>query len=122
MKTPENKVKDKVRDKLKARGYYYFSPVQMGKGSRTLDLLVALPLRIQSPYGELQTALFVAIEVKRKDGKLTPLQKTIMEEIQNKGGHTIWGDDPDHIVSQLDSIREYFRGLVLRVRPERPFI
>ncbi|HSV26222.1 MAG TPA: hypothetical protein VLJ17_24760 [Xanthobacteraceae bacterium] len=116
MLTPENRVKNKVRDYLKSIGAYCFSPVQMGYGSRTLDLLTAIPVIVHSEVGELRTAIFLAIEVKRKGGKLTPFQNKIIRDIQDLGAHAIWGDDAAVIIRQIESLRAHFNGrLVLRL-------
>lgn len=119
MKTPENREKDKVRAHLKKMGDYCFSPVQMGYGSRTLDLLTAIRICVCSEYGELQTALFLAIEVKRKGGKLTPFQKKIMRDIEDCGAHAIWGDNADEIIRRIESLRVYFNEMVLRAQTQR---
>lgn len=89
MMTPENRVKNKVRDWLKANGAYVFSPVQMGIGSPTLDLLCCL-------FG-----LFVGIEVKAEGKKPTPRQVLSMKAVQNAGGIAVWGDSLETIKQQV---------------------
>jgi hypothetical protein len=84
MKTPEGRVKDKIRKWLKEEGAYVFSPVQTGMGSRTLDLLVCLCGR------------FVAIEVKRHGGKATRLQLQVIEDIRATGGIAFCTDSLEH--------------------------
>lgn len=80
MKTPEGRVKDEIKKWLKEQGAYVFSPVQMGIGSRTLDLLVCFKGR------------FIAIEVKAPGRKPTKLQYQIMTDIANSGGVGMWTD------------------------------
>lgn len=80
MKTPEGRVKDEIRKWLKEQGAYVFSSVQMGIGSRTLDLLVCWKGR------------FVAIEVKAPGKKPTKLQLQIMADISKAGGVSMWTD------------------------------
>lgn len=85
MKTPEGRVKDEIRKRLKKRGAYVFSPVQMGLGSRTLDLLVCW------------RGKFIAIEVKRVGGKPTKMQEQIIKDIEKAGGIAFCTDTPDCI-------------------------
>jgi len=73
--TPEGVVKKQIRDWLKSVGAYVFSPVQMGIGSRTLDLLCCIKGR------------FVAIEVKRPGvNEPTKIQALCIREIAQAGG------------------------------------
>jgi hypothetical protein len=81
MKTPENVIKDKIREWLVGHGAYVFSPVQMGFGVRTLDLVVCYK------------GCFLAIEVKRPGKKPTAMQVRIMERVQDAGGIAWWFDD-----------------------------
>ncbi len=78
MTTPENLVKNKIREDLRRRGAYVFSPVQMGLGSATLDLLCCFCGR------------FLAIEVKAEHvpNKPTARQHLTMEAIAEAGGAT----------------------------------
>lgn len=73
--TPEGVVKKQIRDWLKSIGAYCFSPVQMGIGSRTLDLLCCVQGR------------FVGIEVKRPGvNEPTKIQALTIKEIAKAGG------------------------------------
>jgi hypothetical protein len=58
--TPEGKVKQQVKEMLKAAGYWYFMP----KGK------------------------FFAIECKGPGGKLTALQDKVLRDITQHGGYT----------------------------------
>jgi len=89
MKTPENRVKDKVRAYLKQKGAYQFSPVQMGLGASTLDILCCVKGK------------FVGIEVKAEGKKLTARQSLTMGEIFAAGGIAIWGDSAEKIINAL---------------------
>lgn len=80
MLTPEGRVKNEIRKWLKEQGAYVFSPVQMGIGSRTLDLLVCWKGR------------FVAIEVKRPGKIATKLQAQIIVSIQDADGEAFCVD------------------------------
>lgn len=80
MKTPEGYVKDEIRKWLREQGAYVFSPVQMGMGARTLDLLVCWKGK------------FVGVEVKRSGGKVTKLQAQVVCDIQDAGGMAFWVD------------------------------
>ena len=77
MKGPEAKIKDEIRKWLAEQGAYVFSPVQMGYGKQTVDLLVCWK------------GFFVAIEVKAPGKKLTNRQYLILDEIANTGGITV---------------------------------
>lgn len=70
MKTPEGKVKDKVKALLKQYGAYQFWPVQMGYGARTLDCLAC-------HYGR-----FLVVETKAEGKDLTPFQKNTRAQMQ----------------------------------------
>jgi Holliday junction resolvase len=89
MKTPEGRVKDEIRKWLKEQGAYVFSPVQMGIGSRTLDLLVCWRGR------------FVAIEVKRPGKRAMKLQQHIIDEIVKSGGYAFCTDNLERAKVEL---------------------
>ena len=72
--TPEGKVKAEIKRYLKARGAYFFMPVQTGYGSTSLDFLVCLNGR------------FIGIEAKSLIGQPTPRQLAVMREIMATGG------------------------------------
>lgn len=76
--TPEGKIKKEIRDWLRKQGAYVFSPVQMGMGAHTLDILVCL-------YGK-----FIAIEVKVPNKTPTRRQEACIAEIQRAGGIAFW--------------------------------
>lgn len=76
MSTPESKVKSAIKKVLDSMdSCYYFMPVQMGMGSRTLDFLVCYKGK------------FFGIEAKAPDGKPTKLQELCMINIAGAGGH-----------------------------------
>ena len=89
--TPENWTKNDIREGLELRGITYFMPVQTGRGKRGVDFYVTLP-----PTGRA-----VLIEAKRPDGKgkLTALQKQILEDNERAGGISVvarcWMDVED---------------------------
>lgn len=72
--TPEGKIKAKVKAYLDSIGAYYFMPVQVGYGKRTLDFLVCW-------RGE-----FWAIETKAPGKKLSAFQERIRKEINAARG------------------------------------
>jgi len=90
MQTPEGAVKKKVRDYLKSIGAYQFSPVQMGIGSPTLDILCCVGGK------------FIGIEVKAPGKVPTPRQRLTMAAIEEAGGIAIWSDSPEDIIKQLE--------------------
>ena len=73
-KTPEGKIKDIVKKKLKEAGVYYFMPVQNGMGAPALDFFVCYK------------GLFIGIETKAPSKTPTPRQRLTMEEIRNSRG------------------------------------
>lgn len=74
MKTPEGKIKDKVKVLLTEHGAYQYWPVPMGYGKRTLDCLVCYRGR------------FLAIETKGAGKDLTAFQKITRNEINAARG------------------------------------
>lgn len=72
--TPESKVKDKVKRLLKKHGVYWFMPVQIGYGARTLDFLCCLD-------GD-----FFAIETKAGNKQMTGPQEAVADAIRAAGG------------------------------------
>jgi len=75
--TPEGAVKKAVKKVLDDMGCYYFMAVQSGYGRRTLDFLVC------------HKGCFLGIETKAAGGKLTPLQKVCIKDIEAAGGECI---------------------------------
>lgn len=74
--TPEGKVKKEIKTYLDSIGAYYFMPVPMGYGKRTVDFLVCW------------RGAFIAIEAKRRKGRAKAFQERILLDIQNAGGET----------------------------------
>ena len=77
MRTPEGKIKDKVKALLAEHGAYQFWPVPMGYGAKTLDCLVCA-------YGR-----FLAIETKGAGKDLTKFQKLTRDKIQKPNAHGV---------------------------------
>lgn len=73
-RTPEGKVKDKVKRVLKKYGCYYFMPVQTGYGSPTLDFLCCC------------RGVFIAIETKQPGKQPTPRQELTIADIRSARG------------------------------------
>ena len=74
MRTPEAIVKKALDAKLKSMGAYNFSPVQSGRGKRTVDRLVCVG------------GYFWGIEAKAAGEKPTALQRKILDDIKAAGG------------------------------------
>lgn len=72
--TPEGKVKKEIKQYLDSIGAYYFMPVQMGYGAKTVDFLVCV------------NGAFVAIEAKRPGKDATAFQKQTIAQVENAGG------------------------------------
>ena len=75
--TPEGKIKQEVKDWLNEIGAYWFMPVQMGYGQKTLDFLVCYKGR------------FIGIETKRPGGQMTKFQLNIAHFIAECGGRSL---------------------------------
>lgn len=73
-KTPEGKVKAKVKDVLKKHGAYYHMPVQNGMGAPSLDFVCC------------HKGLYFAIETKAGNKQPTPRQETTINQIRLAGG------------------------------------
>lgn len=79
MTTPEGKLKQKIDAFLKRLpNCYFFSPVQMGMGKRTVDRLCCIDGK------------FVAIELKAPGAKPTTLQEHCLRDIERAGGVAFW--------------------------------
>jgi len=102
MNTPEARVKNKIKKLLDRYeiNIYYFMPVQMGLGSRTVDFLCCANGR------------FFAIEAKAKKGRTTRLQDVVMRRMRDAGGVTfvITGEDDIEGFSELE---EYLEGIMV---------
>ena len=72
--TPEAKVKERIRNLLKAHGAYWHSPVQNGMGTPALDFHVCHKGR------------YAGIEAKAPTKHLTPRQEITRREIGRAGG------------------------------------
>lgn len=73
-KTPEGRVKDKVKKLLEENGCYQHWPVQMGMGKPTLDCTACLNGR------------YFAVETKAPGEELTTRQRQTRNEILEAGG------------------------------------
>ena len=80
MRTPEGRLKDKVKAFLKARGAYYHMPVQNGYGQPSLDFVGCYK------------GFYFAIETKAPGKTPTPRQTYTMNEIVSAEGTSIWND------------------------------
>lgn len=85
MRTPEGKIKDKVKATLAAHGAYQFWPVPMGFGKRTLDCLAC-------HHGR-----FLAVETKRAGKDLTPFQKNTKGEMRKAGAFVVRVSNDDEL-------------------------
>lgn len=95
--TPENKVKNAVKKELKARGIWYYMPVQNGMG------VVGIPDLICCWRGK-----FLAIETKApgKRGNVTANQRRRLDEIAASGGLAWVIDDVEELKELLDAYQE----------------
>lgn len=74
MATPENKVKEAVRDVLDRFGCYRHSPVQNGMGAPSLDFVGCFK------------GLYFAVETKAPGKKPTPRQEITISAMRKAGG------------------------------------
>lgn len=77
-KTPEGKVKESVKEILKARNVLYFMPASYGFGKSGVSDFVAC-----------HNGVFIAIEVKAGKGKTTILQDRFIDNVRAAGGHAL---------------------------------
>lgn len=91
--TPEGKVKEKVKKLLKKYNVYYFMPVQMGLGKRSLDFLGCIG------------GNFFAVETKASGKSLTKMQEAIVREMQKTGADVFVIDSVDSPV--LRDLEQY---------------
>jgi hypothetical protein len=101
--TPESKVKKVVKQRLKARGIWYYAPVQMGMGVVGIpDFICCMPVLITSDMVGKTFGKFLAVETKApgKLEQLTPNQAARLEEIRSAGGAVLVIDDAD-LLNQL---------------------
>lgn len=86
-KTPEGKVKDKVKEILATLGAYYVMPQTGGFGNSGIpDILCCLNGR------------FIGIECKANGGKVTRLQQSHLDEIEMRGGVALVVDEHSLII------------------------
>lgn len=90
MTTAEGKLKQQVDKYLKALpSCYFFSPVQMGYGKRTIDRLCCI------------NGWFVGIELKAPGEVPTKLQENVIRDIRAAGGIAFWCDSFDEFLSEI---------------------
>lgn len=97
MSTPEGRIKQKVKRRLREEfgdSIWPFWPVQTGFGSVALDLLACIAGR------------FVAIETKAdRTKKLTPLQETTSHAIRSAGGWVFVVYDDETLDAAIETIK-----------------
>lgn len=93
--TPEAKVKRKVKELLNAEGVYYFMPVQVGYGARTLDFLCC------------HRGQFFAIETKAPGKKMTEQQCAIAERIERSQGRVFCISSTNQDTSEWVALRSW---------------
>lgn len=92
--TPEGRVKEAVKKVLKARGIWFFMPMQNGFG------VVGIPDFICCWKGQ-----FLAIETKApgKKADTTPNQERKIQEIKDHGGWALVVDDAKQLIEFLNT-------------------
>ena len=96
--TPEGKVKEAVRKFLRARGVWFYQPVQNGMGR------VGIPDFICCYKG-----IFIAIETKApgKMHTVTANQQRVLDEIKEHGGLSLVVDSVDSLAPVFDTLEGY---------------
>ncbi len=90
--TPEGLIKSKIREFLtEEMQAYVFSPVQMGMGVSTLDILCCIKGR------------FCGIEVKTPGKKPTARQTFTIKAINDAGGVAFWTDSLEYTKTMLEA-------------------
>lgn len=93
-KTPEAKVKDKIKSILKANNVYYAMPIGTGYGNSGVpDFLCCV------------NGKFLAIEAKAGSNKPTALQEKAMSDIRKAGGEALVIND-DNVVNLPTILKE----------------
>lgn len=108
MRTPEGKIKDKVKALLTEHDAYQFWPVPTGYGKRTLDCLVC-------HYGR-----FLAIETKRAGKDLTAFQKITRASMTKACGSVFRVTNEMELAALRDALKQtadYYARQVLRAEP-----
>lgn len=107
--TPEGRVKDAIKRKLQelSPDSFHFLPVSNGMGRHGVpDFICCLPTEITQDMVGDTVGVFVGIEAKTYNGKVSPLQSQCLDEIACAFGSAIvvWGsDDVDRLENYLDS-------------------
>jgi Holliday junction resolvase len=99
--TPEAKVKAKVKKLLEELRIYYFFPATHGYGRSGVPDIVGCFM-----------GLFVAIECKAGEGKLTALQEREIERIIEAGGFTFVAREDN-----IDELKEKLTCLIQELLP-----
>jgi hypothetical protein len=95
--TPEGKVKKAVREYLKAKGVWYYQPIQNGMGQ------VGIPDFICCYRG-----MFIAIETKAPGNLkgVTPNQQRVIDAIKSHGGLAVVVDSLDSLTPVFDLLEQ----------------
>jgi len=92
--TPENRVKQEVRDYLKISGWFVF-PILQGLGSyRGIPDLIAI-----------KNGNVLFIECKSENGRLSKYQKKFKDDVINHGGNYI-------IATNFEDVRDYIEAIL----------
>lgn len=106
--TPEGKVKKKVKDLLKANGYWHYMPVQNGMGVVGIpDIIACVPLRITSDMVGKSIGVFTAIETKAPGRRkaTTANQRAVLLGISESDGVAVVADDVETVSTAISRLR-----------------
>lgn len=90
-RTPEGKVKDKLKKLLGYHEVYYFQPVQSGYGGPALDFICCYK------------GLYFQIETKTKNNDMTKRQQHVAESVRQAGGKAFLINDNETTWNKLET-------------------
>lgn len=107
--TPEGRVKNAIKKELKQTHPHAFSfiPVSNGMGRHGIpDFICCVPITITPELVGESLGIFLGIEAKTRDGKLSEKQSLCLKEIAAARGSAmiVWGSDD---VAQISNVIEH---------------
>lgn len=102
-KTPEGKVKDKIKKWMREKfpRAWGYDPVQTGYGSHGIpDHIFCVPVRVTQDMVGKEFGMFVSIEAKTPNGRLSEYQVIVGEEITRATGvyRVVYGTDQVELI------------------------
>jgi len=107
MQTPEGKVKDAIKRVLRARGTWFYMPVQNGLGVHGIpDFVCCHPVLITEDMVGKTLGAFVGIEAKAvgKERNTSAHQKMVIAQINEHGGLAFVTSDAEIVEDNLNKL------------------